>query len=158
MNKNYAMIDGKEIVLDEAMAKHIVHNADIWRRALIDDEVYYYISFDGSVEFQLDYGEEDDKGAYDVANYCLLEEPLKQRALHETLSRLLWRYALQHGGIAGCDQDGYLVCKWSNSEPFVVNLGYRSSSDVRFASEADATAALRDIVKPFLVAYPEFKW
>lgn len=59
---------------------------------------YYFVDKVGDVATYIDDGVITDNALYAAANYCRDEEMMKQRALHETLNRLLWRYSEMHGG------------------------------------------------------------
>ena len=62
------------------------------------DKQYYYITNGGDVDCGPDYYWESDNKRHQVANYCTDKEILQQRALHETLNRLLWRFSIENDG------------------------------------------------------------
>lgn len=123
---------------------------------------YYYIDcFDGVC------GVRDSRSGADshliaVANYCRDEELMKQRALHETLNRLLWRYSETHGGDnfwETADNHHYFIC-WGAASGLGVTLSIATKANgvVYFKDEKTARYAIVEVVNPFLTEHPEFVW
>ena len=121
---------------------------------------YYYIDYGGNVESDTDEEGLTDDGCYDVGNYCRDEEKMKQRALHETLDRLLWRYSEQHGGDPEWDgKNGHWNIFREPDNQFRCDLwASRKRGGPYFHSKEVAKAAIREVVEPFCKAHPEFVW
>lgn len=124
---------------------------------------YYYIDcFDGVC------GVRDSRSGADshliaVANYCRDEEMMKQRALHETLNRLLWRYSETHGGDLPWDST------YNNKHYFIYHgvvdgigtsyvVGMKLPGVAYFKDAETAQSAIEEVVNPFIAEHPEFKW
>lgn len=88
---------------------------------------------------------------------------MEQRALHETLNRLLWRYSMRH------DLD---KIDWSDSNKSKYKIYYKASDDswdvdentlfategaIYFLTEEAAKSAIKEIVIPFITEHPDFK-
>ena len=129
---------------------------------------YYFISSTGSVDETYDGGYCNGNGTddlrYRTANYCTDKAILEQRALHETLNRLLWRYSMEHDG----DKvDWGIISKYKYYiyfDTFYHNFDVSDAKttnnigQIYFASEEIANNAIEEIIKPFMKAHPEFKW
>jgi hypothetical protein len=124
---------------------------------------YYYIGYRGHVVDSVDneYPNED-LVPYSNANYCRDEAMMKQRALHETLNRLLWRYSETHGGDTSwetTDNFHYFIC-WGVVSGLIAtfSVGAKAHGVVYFKDKETARAAIEEVVKPFLKEHPEFVW
>ena len=164
MAENYIMLNGKRIDLTAEQIETLVgkKEKDPFER-VEKGEDYYFIGTHGKPVLAGEMLCDGDEGCYSTANYCTDKELMEQRALHETLNRLLWRYSMQHGG---------RKINWeTNSEKWSVfydHLGerfdaYFSFSEQRvsaiyFKDQATAEAAIEEIVKPFMEQHPEFRW
>lgn len=143
--------------------------ADMFARAELG-ETFYYIGGYGKVyndkqlaEDEIDYDEGgvDSEILFENANYCLDENIMKQRSMHEMLNRRLWRYAQKHVDtskeyIEECytiyhDEDGILEVK--KSDISICQIG-----SIYFDDEEVANKALKEIVLPFLEQHRDFKW
>ena len=161
--ENYIVINGKksELTNEQLEKLGIEVNNDPFERRI--GKFYYFIGYDGCVERgDNDYDNLDDC-CYDIANYCTDENLMKQRALHETLNRLLWRFSMQNGG----DE-----LNWRNEfqNKWVINFNYRDNSffienkpqlrsfDPCFISQEIVERAINEIVKPFMEKHPDFVW
>lgn len=171
MADNYLMLDGKKYELSPELAnalrscvepepekKNPFERVDLRSR-------YYYITSSGMVRSLLDDRDECDGALYSVANYGTDESLLAQRAMHETLNRLLWRFREEHDTDAsGIDQ--YVITKDKDGGVWLLNLptvcdaffDYRLFGAEYFHSREAAEAAIEEIVKPFLDAHPDFVW
>ena len=163
--KNHLMLNGKRIKLTAERIKMLVgkKEKDPFER-VETGKIYYFVDYDGCVEFVDDYLASADNDRYAVGNYCTDEELMKQRALHETLNRLLWRYSMQHGGREISHENDawhYMVVQsvysteWSVMA-LIADAGIIGA--VLFKDEKTAEAALEEIVKPFMENHPEFRW
>lgn len=124
--------------------------------------VYYYINKCGQIAFLREEGDALDRELYAVANYCRDEEMMKQRALHETLNRLLWRYSETHGGdTSWATTDNYhhfIYMGVVNGLTVMYTIGAKAQGVVYFKDEETAQSAIEEVVKPFLTEHPEFVW
>lgn len=159
--KNYIMLDGRKFEIDEKNSMLL--------RAVVGEEkeekknpftrengqIYYYISGFGSVAFSSECRTNTDDNRYEVGNYSTDEKLMEQRALHETLNRLLWRFSEENGG-EGEKTRWYL---WRDSEFHVDwTCSKRCQGTTYFSSAQVAKRALDEIVKPFMREHPEFVW
>ena len=162
--ENYIVIDGKRTELtDEQLQKlGIEVNNDPFDKVK-RNEFFYYISSSGQVHLQKEeYGTGSNR-LFEAANYCTDENLMEQRAVHETLNRLLWRFSMQNGG----DE-----LNWRNEfqNKWVINFNYRDNSffienkpqlrsfDPCFISQEIVERAINEIVKPFMEKHPDFVW
>jgi len=125
---------------------------------------YYSIFVDGTLDYEAERGSEDDDAQFSVANYCTDKAMMEQRALHETLNRLLWRYSEEHGGDPGqwgpgskhwyifkrTSMGGNITTAW-NDDCRIQGVPY-------FRTEELALNAIHDIIEPFMAEHPEFVW
>ena len=98
--KNYICVDGKKAELTPEQLKLLgieVKEKSPFDRAE-EDHSFFYIGSDGKVGKTRDVNGRHDDNCFDVANYCTDKAIMEQRALHETLNRLLWRYSMEHDG------------------------------------------------------------
>lgn len=157
---NYIMINGIRLELTQeqvaALTAEPVKGDPFERRP---NEKYFYIEFDGMAKSCTDEDSSDDD-CYAVANYCRDEEKMKQRALHETLDRLLWRYSEQHGGDPEWDgnNEHWSIFRGSDKAFWAYSWSFNKHSGPFFCSEEVAEAAIHDVVEPFCEAHPEFVW
>lgn len=163
---NYIVINGKKAELTEEQLEKLgikVEKKDPFERVVVCDD-YYYIECDGKCYAATERDDACDNDWFAVANYCTDKSLMEQRALHETLNRLLWRYSMQHGG-GEIDWGSRNQKKWSLhydhcNECFDVWFlrSDQEQATTYFATEETAKAAIDEIVKPFMAAHPEFKW
>lgn len=160
--ENYIMISGKKLPLTPeqvaALTAELVKDDPFERRR---NEEYYYIEYSGIATRCTDAYCSFDNDCYAVANYCRDEEKMKQRALHEILDRLLWRYSEQHGGDPEWDGHNmhWVIYRDNGAEVWRVECWSTDKySGPHFCSGDVAEAAIRDVVEPFCAAHPEFVW
>jgi hypothetical protein len=87
---NYICINGKKAELTEEQMKALgieLPKANPFER-VAKDKIYYCISGSGIVSAEREDLYDIDKERFDAGNYCTDREVMKQRALHEVLSRL----------------------------------------------------------------------
>lgn len=162
--ENYIMLNGKRIDLTAEQVETLVGKKEKDPFERVKGGAYCYIDNDGRVETQWDEFVGIDNDRYEAGNYCTDKELMKQRALHETLNRLLWRYSMQNGG---------REIDWSipNKNKWVVSYDFEKKdfctyfcwSDVDvgtvyFYDGVIAKKAIEEIVKPFMEKHPEFRW
>lgn len=120
--KNKIILDGKEYELSDDLAMRIKVEVDLqelerliekdpFARMRSDD--YYFITAEGCVFAGCETRTIADDERYEAANYCRDKKLMEQRALHERLNRLLWRYSEGRGG--GEKRGGYFIYR-SNME------------------------------------------
>ena len=161
---NYICINGNKVELTEEQIKQLgfeVKKKSPFERAELN-KIYYFINGCGNVEYDHDYNRNRSICRHNAANYCTDKSLMEQRALHETLNRLLWRYSMEHDGdkivigdfspkyfIYMYDNNNFAVEDWNASTPIGV---------VYFFTKEIARAAIKEIIEPFMEEYPEFKW
>lgn len=168
---NYICINGKKAELTEeqmrALGIELPKVNSPFERAE-PYEKFYYIGSIGSVEFGYDggtcaVGSFDDK-RFAVANYCTDKAIMEQRALHEILNRLLWRYSMEHDGDKidwnDYDQAKYYAYYDHTRNAIFIDYGYGmyKYGMTYFVNRHTAEAAIKEIIEPFMEAHPEFKW
>ena len=125
---------------------------------------YYCIGVSGNVNCQREVRDAVDNGAFAVANYCTDKFLLEQRALHETLNRLLWRYSEEHGGDSkewGLGHRHWYIFKYEDERGgfgTASNDAFNVQGIPYFATQCIANDAIHDIVGPFMAEHPEFVW
>lgn len=165
--ENYICINGKKAELTEEQMKalgiEIPKNSPFERvcNHANDFYSYYFITSMGTVNEAIDRGfgsgNGNDAMRYIAGNYCTDESLMEQRALHETLSRLLWRYSMEHDGdniaLNHCWGIAHSGCCYEAKEIW----GHIVGESV-FYTRQIANNAIKEIVVPFMEAHPEFKW
>lgn len=162
---NYICINGQKAELTEEQLKALgielpkvnpferVKNYD-------DERTVYFINSMGNVQS----GWCDNNSHYNVGNYCTDKSLMKQRALHETLNRLLWRYSMEHDGDKidwnNDNQPKYYIYCDHCIKKYSVDFCRQNNrfGCVHFTSHETANNAIKEIIDPFMKAHPEFKW
>lgn len=162
--ENYICINGKKAELTEEQMKALgieLPKKNPFTFCGNRDEPYYFITSMGSVVEAT--GHVSKLERHRAANYCTDEALMRQRALHETLNRLLWRYSMEHGGdkidwgnvsdkwaiYYDHDMKKYKAACWQT----IHYLG-----NIYLPTENIALAAIKEIVEPFMKAHPEFEF
>ena len=163
--ENYIVINGKkaELTKEQLIALGIeVEKNDPFKLELGE---YFYITAGGEVaEDYYCSGCISTKKRHSVANFCTDKDLMEQRALHEKLNRLLWRYSMEHDGdkIAyGNETRKYHIYFTNGNIHFPEVNSWASSTSVGlvfFYNEKIAKAAIEEVVKPFMRTHPNFKW
>lgn len=151
--ENYICINGKKAELTEEQMKALgieLPKESPFKRVGYNRN-YYFIDGYGDVRTEKDFDYTSDEQRFDVANYCTNKEIMKQRALHETLNRLLWRYAMEHGGA------GNFEIAWNGGKFIPQNCIWKYNGET-FSTNKVAEDAINEIIKPFMEAHPDFKW
>lgn len=156
--ENYIVINGKKVELTKEQVRQLgieVEKESPFERVQ-KGERFCYISYDGDVFTDFDVKSMSDDKAYAAANYCTDKDLMQQRAWFETLSRLLWRYSMEHDGDKICVNDHYAICKAKdNFSVICAGYGYLMPS---FINRQTAQNAIEEIIKPFMKEHPDFKW
>lgn len=102
--ENYIMLDGRKFEIDEKsslLLRAVVGEEKRREESCFSqacDNPYYFITSCGSVDVIIDSNSFTDDIRYRVGNYCADKNLMSQRALHEALNRLLWRFSEENGG------------------------------------------------------------
>lgn len=162
--ENYIVINGKKAELTKEQLKKLgIEMVSPFDR-LDTGDIFYSIGSDGKL-----YRNYESKGValydkyYEVANYCTDKELMKQRVLHETLNRLLWRFSCENGELENewNNRNPHYFIYWSegyNKIDISFNNGTKLEGLVYFPSYEIANRALEKIVKPFMKEHPDFVW
>lgn len=165
--KNYIMLDGQKIEMEDSLVEllHLVigEKKEEKKSPLAREERqhYWYINECGKLQNDIDKFWFADNVRYDNGNYCTDKELMEQRALHETLNRLLWRFSEESGGSKvpwnGRSRHWYII---KNEAGFIIDYALFSKvqGTVYFSSDKNAADAIEEIVKPFMKKYPDFMW
>lgn len=161
--ENYIVINGKKAELTPAQLKALGLEKEIknpFERA--EGQKFYFIDKGGSISDTLDEYWCADNEMFEVANYCTDREMMEQRALHETLNRLLWRYSMEHGGREINWHNG--KCKYNIIYNYAdrrwqaeANRWMSIFGSVYFATSEIAESAIKEIIAPFMAEHPDFK-
>lgn len=157
---NYICINGKKAELTEEQLKQL--GIEIPKAKNPFDRVelskgYYCITGTGKVIRAFDLDDVNDRECHNVGNYCTDFSMIEQRALHETLNRLLWRYSMEHDGDK-IRENCYGGIKCSNGVFESFTAYGHSVGRIQFYDEFIAANAIEEIIKPFMAAHPEFKF
>ena len=168
MSENYIMLNGKRVDLTDEHLEKLglkVEKKDPFNTRFKSE--YYYINFLGHVKRIGDWDDSTDNAIYNVANCCTDFELMQQRALHETLSRLLWRFSMQNDGDKidwNVTSRKYFITYDYRDEEFRVDyyqtsIGCALKSTTEYFYSVDiAKRAIEEIVIPFMKEHPEFVW
>lgn len=163
--KNYICINGKKAALTEEQLKALgieLPKTNPLCRAECNN-TYYAIDTAGVVRKCAERGDGVDDAFYKIANYCTDKAIMEQRALHETLNRLLWRYSMEHDGDKinweNANQNKYFILFDYTCKEFCTGCKFdMKHSNIYFYTRKIAEAAIKEIIEPFMEAHPEFKW
>ena len=161
---NYLMLDGKKYELSPELVNALRSIDPVPKKKSSfqwdTGEYYQFIGSDGEVWGDTNTGANFDEKRHSVANYCADKALMEQRAMHETLNRLLWRYSEEHGGDSkwNGENDHWLILMDDGN--IKVNYFCYSiiSGVVYFKDKENALSAIEEIVNPFLAAHPDFVW
>ena len=170
---NKLILDGTEYALSDELVAKLKESiaAQDWAKKTDNPfdrwlhEKYYCIDETGLASEEIDGNFSTDNDLYAVANYCRDEEMMKQRALHETLNRLLWRYSETHGGDRPWSADGedrhwfisIVLRDPESAEPDWV-YHVKTPGVIYFKDRETTQSAIEKVAKPFLAEHPEFVW
>lgn len=171
--ENYIMLDGEIVILDEQKAALLRLGRSIGPEKVEEEKkgpfekvnsnsTYFYINDYGILEEDYDTYPEDEYRR-EVANYCTDKGLMIQRALHETLNRLLWRFSMENGegeNLWDCCNTHYEIY-WSYdlaSFNICCNVTTKSPASVYFPTRELANQAIDEIIIPFIEKHPEFVW
>lgn len=164
MSENYIVINGKKAELTPEQLKALgieVKKPSPFDTPDIGDE-YFFISTYGQV-LNAHEGGPASCDRYLVANYCTDKDLIQQRAYHETLNRLLWRFSMENGGdkIVWNGDNHYKYYLYYNHIDKTWYSDWSGRHQVfgvcYFESKEIAQQAIEEIVKPFMESHPDFK-
>ena len=168
MNETYIVINGKRAELTEEQLKQLgiaTEKKSPFSKAE-GKEFSYSIMADGT----LSKTREDNchpattAKLINVANYCTNKAIMEQRALHETLNRLLWRYSMEHDGDKldwdDLDQHKWFIYWLCDQKRFLIdyNTSCYNYGRIYFYKKSVALKAIEEVIKPFMKEHPEFVW
>ncbi len=167
--ENYIMFEGKKIPLTDEQVEMLRGSKkpeevkkNPFERAHTEGE-YYFIQYDGTVDSDTERHYMSDDNCFLAANYCTDMKMMEQRALHETLNRLLWRFSMENGEGENkwdCEHSHWVIKYVHDSGVFctswttVVHL----AGAIYFSTDELACRAIEEIIKPFMKEHPEFVW
>lgn len=155
---NYICINGKKAELTEEQMKALgieLPKASPFKRA----KSYYFITSMGGINEASESGGCNEIMRFNVANYCTDEAIMRERALHETLNRLLWRYSMEHK-VSRVDDKVWSIKYDYDNKKFVagwVNYKVLFLGEIAFDTEEIAKNAINEIILPFMGSNPEFE-
>ncbi len=165
---DFIQINGKKIPLTNEQVEQIksagIVKDNPFERAK-EGDFYYYIDVVGIIRKAKDINTGSDNNCFDTANYCTDKKPLEQRALHEILNRLLWRFSMTHDNAD--EQNGiyrYFIWCDCTSKTNCLRIGDNGNGSLRangliyFKNRQIAEQAIEEIVNPFIEQHPEFVW
>ena len=99
-SENYIVINGKraDLTAEQLKALGIKRPKEKPFERVSKRQPFYYITNKGNVEYGVELEDFHCDRLHKVANYCTDKAIMEQRALHEVLNRLLWRYSMEHDG------------------------------------------------------------
>lgn len=162
---NELILDGKKYDLSPELVEKI--KAEVTEQEKVEnpferkvDKLYYFVDAAGGVFSFTDYESETADSLYSVGNYCRDKSIMEQRALHETLNRLLWRYSEIHGGDGPWDGKYIHYSIYWDGNGFIVswNKWLKYNNSVYFTDMSTAESAIAEVIKPFMKEHPEFVW
>ena len=162
--ENYIVINGKKAELTEEQLKKLgIEVKDDPFERIEYKKKYYFIAGDGEVTSANDYKNVHDNCFYNAGNYCRDRKIMEQRALHETLNRLLERFSMQNGGDKidwnNLDTEKFYIYFDFEFYTFGANEVYETKGiNPYFISRKVAERAIEEIIKPFMKEHPEFVW
>ena len=165
--ENYIMLEGNKIPLTDEQVKMLrdskkpekIEKSPFER--VDSNSTYFYIDDCGIVEEENVNCYLEDQYRHKVANYCTDKSLMIQRALHETLNRLLWRFSMENGegeNLWNCCNTHYEIY-WSYdlaSFNISCNVTVKSPTSIYFPTKEVANKAINEIVIPFMEANPDF--
>lgn len=160
--ENYICINGKKAELTEEQMKALgieLPKANPFERVNVCD-TYYMIMGSGEIDMIFEHNVPTNHKHFNAANYCTDKAIMEQRALHEALNRLLWRFSMTHNGHEfKYRKANYFIYYDHEFNRFKVesNSAYQTVGAIYFATKEIAQQAIEEIIKPFMKAHPEFK-
>lgn len=173
--ENYIMFEGKKIPLTDEQVEMLKNTGNTgkpeevkknpFERQLHWGDEYYVINECDSPSKWHEEGKSINRKHFAVANYCTDKELMEQRALHETLNRLLWRFSMKNGESEnkwGEHNRHYfiLMCINSGNRHFEIcwDSFTKNEGVAYFPTKELAEEAITEIIEPFMEEHPDFVW
>lgn len=171
--ENYIMFEGNKIPLTDKQIEMLRDSKkpeeakkNPFERQLHWGDKYYAISERGIASEYTEVGNVYNRTHFATANYCTDKGLMVQRALHEILNRLLWRFSMENGGenpwgVYTSDSNYYIAYDYDTRKPkFTVQFArfFKIDGTIHFSSKELAERAIKEIIKPFMKEHPEFVW
>ena len=162
----YLEIDGKRTKLTDEQLKALGLYEEPKKSPFDRVEIrenYYLINSCGELESVKDYYWNSDKARHDIANYCTDKSLMHQRALHEKLNRLLWRFSMENDGNKICwNQPANNWCLFMDETRKRVKVIYHTwikfECSVYFYTKEIAEKEIKEVVEPIMEKHPDFIW
>ena len=161
-------IDGKKVALTPEQIKVLgLEETKVNPFARVEKnncKEYFYINDIGAICSSTDSDFVEDMARHGVANYCTDANILWQRKLHESLSRLLWRFSMENDGDKIDWKDNYsakYVILFDNKNKCFKVYRYsitKFNGSIYFSTEKIAQRAIDEIIIPFMNNHPDFIW
>lgn len=161
-------VDGKEIRLTNEQLRMLGIEAENKKNPFervnpdVDDK-YYYIRVSGDVAEYRDVNDNADRLLYEASNYFNDKAFAEQIALHQLLYRKLLKYAYDNGfedeEWNGNNMHAYIIYSFTRKDYDIRwTRDEKEPGTVYFKTPTRATAALNEVVMPFMKEHPEFVW
>lgn len=164
--ENYIVFDGKKFGVTDSFVEALRGLVNEKEKdspfERVDGTEYCFIADDGYTEVKEEENDYTDDIHYKIGNYCSDIGLMRQRALHETLNRLLWRFSEENDGDNDWDgnADHYVIYYHGDKKCYNVAkcncVSYQGA--IYFSSKELANRAIDKIVKPFMAEHPNFVW
>ena len=160
-------IDGKEIQLTDEQLKMLGIDPEKKKKNPFDrvaeDEVYFQIGIDGDVFPLYEYGTTADEDSVLCVNYFNDKQFAKQVALHQLLYRKLLKYSydneFEDEEWNGTTMHAYIIYNFTRKDYDIRwTRNEKEPGTVYFKTPTRATAALNEVVMPFVKEHPDFVW
>lgn len=165
--ENYIVINGKKAELTDEQLIQLGIKKEVKKYNPFDrvdkGELYYFVTQDSRVDVQTDLGIEADLSQFSSTNYFNSKDITMQIAWHQELYRKLLKYSYDYDAIDktwdNLNLHYYIVLDESQS-CFNIASAYSThvQGTVYFSNENVASDAIDLVVKPFILAHPDFKW
>lgn len=139
-----------------------------FNRVSKNEEYYSIDSYTGEVSCFSESNIYGDNDRYDQANYCTNKDIMKQRALHETLNRHLWRFSCINGELENkwdSHNGHWTITKNHHSDISNIEKTFSpqysihfQNGGIYFSSKEIAQKAIDEILIPFIKKHPDFVW
>ncbi len=160
MSENYLVINGKKMDLTEEQLKQLgikVRKNPFER--VNEGKKYWCIDESNDLCDYLEQNDLTDTTLYNIANYFNDDAFANQVALHQLLYRKLLKFAYDNEFEGTNEPNQYYVnyCPRTGSYTVQLDCGFRALC-THFSSYEACERAIKEVVKPFVAQYPEFKW
>lgn len=160
-------IDGKEIQLTDEQLKMLGIEPEKKRKnpfeRVAEGEYYYCIKSVGGIDHFKDRRDNFDNAVYRGSNYFNDEQLANQVALHQLLYRKLLKYTysneFEDEEWNGTNMHAYIIYNFTRKDYDIRwTRDEKEPGTVYFKTPTRATAALNEVVMPFVKEHPDFVW